>query len=164
MISLHNDSCSSQHQHKQRDHAKSKAEVLHATLHASRLNYPLLCSRSGSPDGSTQNSYPSTFLSFTLFPSAATTSTQRARARPEEFSAIVAPLQPFRFSRVNDRAPVSAYFARALILPSSGDSTTMAFSDFLLRGLGQALAATPAVIFGAVSASCAGTTDLLTSI
>jgi hypothetical protein len=40
----------------------------------------------------------------------------------------------------------------------------MAFSDFLLRGLGQALAATPAVIFGAVSASCAGTTDLLTSI
>jgi hypothetical protein len=32
----------------------------------------------------------------------------------------------------------------------------MAFSDFLLRGLGQALAATPAVIFGAVSASCAG--------
>jgi len=160
LISLHNDSCSSQHQHKQRDHA----EVLHATLHAPRLNYPLLCSRSGSPDGSTQNSYPSTFLSFTLFPSAATTSTQRARARAEEFSAIVAPLQPFRFSRVNDRARVSAYFARALILPSSGDSTTMAFSDFLLRGLGQALAATPAVIFGAVSASCAGTTDLLTSI
>jgi hypothetical protein len=40
----------------------------------------------------------------------------------------------------------------------------MAFSDFLLRGLGQVLAATPAVIFGAVSASCAGTTDLLTSI
>jgi len=46
----------------------------------------------------------------------------------------------------------------------SKDSTIMAFSDFLLRGLGQALAATPAVIFGAVSASCAETTDLLTSI
>lgn len=40
----------------------------------------------------------------------------------------------------------------------------MAFSDLLARGLGQARAATPVVIFGAVSASCAGTTDVLTSI
>lgn len=35
----------------------------------------------------------------------------------------------------------------------------MAFSDFLLSGLSRALAATPAVIFGAVSASYAGTSE-----
>lgn len=42
------------------------------------------------------------------------------------------------------------------------ESTAMAFSDLLLRWLGQARAATPAIILGAVSTSIVETTDLLT--